>query len=142
MPTSDDARQQDYGLLILRIIIGVVFLAHGYLKLFGMGIGGVTGFFGHLGIPAPALFAWVISLLETFGGIALILGVFTRIVGLGLAADMAGAIFFAKAHGAFFAPKGSELELTLLVASLALALTGPGAFALREFIGRPRTASP
>ena len=137
---AESAQRREYGIALLRIILGVVFFAHGYLKFFGMGIDGVTGFFGGLGIPAPALAAWGVTLLEMVGGLALILGIFTPVLGLLFVADMAGAIFFAKRGGGFFAPKGFELELTLLVASLAVALTGPGALALRNVIGGRRAA--
>jgi putative oxidoreductase len=138
-PRADSARFQSYGIALLRIIIGVVFIAHAYLKLFGFGMAGTTGFMGSLGIPAPALAAWFSVLAESLGGLAQIIGIFTPVAGLALAVDMVGAIFFAKLHGGFFAPKGYELELTLLVASLALALTGPGAFSLRDVIRGNRT---
>jgi putative oxidoreductase len=136
----DSAQRREYGIALLRIILGVVFFAHGYLKFFTMGMDGVTGFFGSLGIPAPGVLAWCVTLLEMLGGIALVLGVFTTVLGVLFAAEMAGAIFFAKRGGGFFAPKGFELELTLLVASLAVALTGPGALALRNVIGGRRAA--
>lgn len=137
---AGDGRYRAYGITLLRVIIGVVFFMHGELKFFSMGTKGVTGFFTMLGIPFPGFFAVFIPLLEMLGGLALIVGFFWPIVCLALAADMACAIWFAKRHGGFFAPKGSELELTLLVSSLALALTGPGAFAVRNMIGGRRSA--
>ena len=51
---------QPYGLTILRVVIGIVFFAHGYLKFFKMGIGGTIGFFTHLGIPLPTVMAWLV----------------------------------------------------------------------------------
>lgn len=138
--TGNDPKLREYGIALLRIIVGVVFFAHGYLKFFTMGMDGVTGFFGSLGIPAPALAAWGVTLLELIGGLALILGVFTPVLGLLFAADMAGAILFAKRSAGFFQPKGYELELMLLVGALAIALAGPGALALGNVIGRRRAA--
>ncbi|MDP9178793.1 MAG: DoxX family protein [Gemmatimonadota bacterium] len=136
----DNPRLRETGIALVRIILGVVFFAHGYLKFFKMGMDGAVGFFTSLGIPFPALAAWGVTLLEMIGGIALILGIFTPVIAVLFAIDMAGAIFFAKRGQGFFAPKGYEFELTLLVASVALALTGPGAFSLKNvFRRRPQT---
>jgi putative oxidoreductase len=129
-----DARRRGYALLLLRVVIGAVFFAHGYLKFFKMGIGGVAGFFASIGVPAPGFLAWVVAILETFGGLALIVGILTLPVGLLLAVEMAGAIYFAKMGHGFFAPKGPELEFTFLVVSLAVATAGPGAFSLAGMI--------
>jgi len=136
---GDNARLREHGIAILRIFVGGVFLAHGYLKLFKMGMAGTTGFFTQLGVPLPELSAWLVALVETLGGIALILGVFTPIVGAALVGDMLGAIYFAKRGAGFFAPKGYELELTLLVAAAALALTGPGSLSLKSVFRRRAT---
>jgi putative oxidoreductase len=119
-----------WGLLPLRLVVAAVFLMHGGTKLFVMGVPAVTGMFGHMGIPLAAVAAPLVVAVEILGGLAVLTGVFTRWAGLLLAADMAGAIFFAKLHGGFFAPKGWELELLLLGAALTLAAAGPGGFAL------------
>ena len=139
---SGNTRFQACGLTVLRIAVGVIFLAHGYLKFHKMGMGGTIGFFTHIGVPLPTLAAWFSVLAETLGALALILGVFTPIAGAALAIDMAGAIIFAKGlHSGLLAPKGYELELALLAASVALALSGPGALALGNLIGRRRLTS-
>src|SRR6266540_5776715 len=106
---SDNPRLRDYGIAILRIFVGVVFLAHGYLKVFKMGMAGTTGFFTQIGVPMPEVIAWLVALLETVGAIALILGIFTPIVAAGFVVDMLGAIYFARRGGGFFAPKGPEI---------------------------------
>ena len=134
--TGNDPKLREIGLALLRIILGVVFFAHGYLKFFKMGMDGVVGFFTSLGIPAPTLAAWFVTWLEMIGGLALILGVFTPVLGILFAIEMAVVIMTAKKGGGFFVPKGYEFELTLLVASLALALTGPGAFSLQKTFRR------
>jgi len=136
--TGNDPRLREAGIALLRIILGIVFFAHGYLKFFKMGMDGVVGFFTSLGIPAPAVAAWCVTILEMVGGLALILGILTPVLGVLFAIEMAGVIFFAKRGEGFFAPKGYEFELTLLVSSLALALTGPGAASLGNLIGRNR----
>src|SRR3954452_892823 len=70
---------QGWGLTVLRIVVGIVFLVHGGQKLFLMGFGGVASFLGSLGVPAPGVFAVIVTLAELLGGLALILGLFTRI---------------------------------------------------------------
>src|SRR3954463_6902115 len=81
-----------WGIALLRVVVGVAFFMHGLQKLLQMGIPGVSGFFASLGIPAPEVAAVVVSLVETFGGLALILGVMTRLAGILLGADMLVAL--------------------------------------------------
>ena len=80
---------QGWGLTILRVVIGLVFFVHGFQKLFVMGFGGVAGFLAPLGVPAAGLFAVIVTLVEFLGGLALILGLFTRVAALLLAVDIA-----------------------------------------------------
>lgn len=127
------------GLAVLRVVVGVVFLVHGYQKLFQTGIPGVTGFFTQIGAPLPQLAAPLISVLEFGGGLALILGLLTPVVAVLLAADMLGAMLLVHLPNGFNAADGGyEYVLILLGASLALALTGPGAYALDRVLGRSR----
>ncbi len=124
------ARRPDIGLAVLRVIVGVVFLAHGAQKLFEYGLGGVTGAFTQMGVPLPAVTGPLVAGLEFLGGIALIAGLLTRLSAVGLAIDMLGAIFLVHLASGFFNPEGIEFPLTLFAALTALALAGPGAFAL------------
>ena len=120
------------GLTLVRIIVGVVFVVHGSQKLFVFGLGGITAFFTQAGIPLPAIAAPVVTFVELLGGIALILGVFTRIAAILLAIDMMGAILFVHGKAGFFLPTGFEYALTLLVANIALAVGGPGEYAIES----------
>lgn len=124
-----------WGITLLRVVVGLAFFMHGQQKLFQMGVGNVAGFFGSLGIPAPDLAAWIVSLVETFGGLALILGLGVRVVGVLLAADMLVAMLvFHRPNGFFISDGGIELVLVLGGAALALAMTGPGALALDSIL--------
>lgn len=139
MNTQANARAQ-YGITLLRVIVGLVFVMHGGQKLFVMGIDGVGGFFGQIGIPFAYASALLVTAVELLGGALLIAGLFTRFVTPLLAATMVGAI--ATVHGSkgFFLPEGYEFALTLLVSSAALFLTGSGALALDNVFGRDRAA--
>ena len=80
------------------------------------------------------------ALDQFFGGLALVLGLFTRVAGIGLAGVMLGAMLFVHLKAGFFLPSGYEFVLTLFAAALALALTGPGAYSLDAVRGSARTA--
>ena len=136
------SRRIDQALLVLRIAAGVVFFVHGYMKLFTMGIAGTTGFFTQVGAPLPAITAPLIGVLETFGGIALIFGVLTRFVAIGLALDMLGAIMLVHRKGGFMVPNGVEFVMTLCAVAIALALAGAGSYSIDAAIARRKAERP
>lgn len=117
--------------LVLRIGVGFVMASHGWEKL--QGPDGTAGFFGSLGIPLPGAMAWVVIIVELIGGICLILGLATRFWALLIVIVLFVAIVLAKFKtGAY---KEFELELSLLVGALALALSGPGGPSLDRTLG-------
>jgi putative oxidoreductase len=121
-----------YAALILRVSLGILFLAHVGLKVFVFTIPGFVGFFGSLGLPA--VLAYAVIAAELFGGIALILGIYASWVALPLALEMAGTIVLVHgANGWLFTNKGGGWEYPALwtVALVALYLLGDGAMALR-----------
>lgn len=137
--TTTTASRIDTALLVLRVIIGAVFIAHGAQKLFVFGLAGVTQGFTQMGVPMPGITAPLVALLEFLGGIALVVGLLTRLAALGLAIDMLGAIVFVHLKNGFFLPNGYEFAFTLLGASVVLALAGAGNLSLDAIIAQRRT---
>lgn len=117
---------------IVRIVTGVVFLLHGYQKVFVYGPAGVAQSFAGMHVPLPDVTSLLIAAIELLGGIALILGVGTRIAAALLACDMLGAILFVHAGNGFFLPTGFEFALTLLAASIALVVAGSGSASIDQ----------
>jgi putative oxidoreductase len=112
---------------VLRVIAGFLFAAHGWQKFSEFTIPGTQAAFTQMGVPAAQVAAPVIATLELVGGIALILGVLTRVFAALLAVDMLGALFLVHASaGVFAATGGYELVLILAAAALAVALVGAG----------------
>ena len=117
----------DLARLILRVALGVVFLAHGWQKFFQFTIPGAQGAFGAMGVPAAEIAAPVVASLELVGGAALILGFVTRIVAALLAVQMLAALVLVHLPAGMFADKGGiEFVLVLAAGAAALALVGPG----------------
>ena len=115
-----------WGMLPLRLVVGLVFVVHGGQKLFGFGLAGTAGFLGGLGIPLPIAAAAALIAVELLGGLALLLGAWTCVVGAVLAADTLVAILAVHLRGGFFVPDGVEFVLTLFGACLALVGLGAG----------------
>ncbi|MFG1793348.1 DoxX family protein [Nocardia sp. NPDC049149] len=127
----------DAGLLLLRIALGLTMAAHGAQKLFGwFGGGGLDGtgkYFTAKGYPAGEAMAAVAGVTETFGGLALAVGLLTPLAGAAVVGTMLNALAV-KGTGAFFAPKGVEYELLLTAVAAAITLTGPGRYAIDRFV--------
>jgi putative oxidoreductase len=128
--------RMDAGLAALRVIVGAVFMAHGAQKLFIWGIDGVAGGFASMGIPLAAIAGPAVGVTEFVGGLALVVGLFTRVASAGLAAVMLGALLMVHLPAGFFLPDGGEFVLVLLAASASLALMGPGGFSVDGVLRR------
>ena len=133
---SPSPRALSLGLAVLRIAIGTIFIRHGAQKLFIYGFAGVAGAFTQMGVPFPGITGPFIAVLEFFGGIALVIGLLTRVVAVGLAFDMVVAILLVQLKRGF---SGYELEFLLLGSSVTLALAGAGLFSVDALIAGRRT---
>jgi putative oxidoreductase len=126
-----------YAPLFLRLGVGLIFFMHGFAKF--QNIGGVTGFFGSLGIPMANVMVWVVVIVEMVGGICVVLGLLTRLFSLLQVIDMVTAIALATfPKGGLFSSKagpGSELELLLLLGALTLAFLGAGRLSVDHALG-------
>ncbi len=136
--TSSRLLLNDTALLLIRLIVGVVFVFHGSQKLFGAfdgpGLEGFAGFLGTLNVPLPTLSAWMAALAEFGGGLALILGLGVRVVALPLAFTMAVGIITVHAGAFSMQNNGMEYALTLGVIAFALGLSGAGVFSLDHLL--------
>lgn len=139
MTSRFDARA--LGTTLLRLIVGITFIAHGWQKLFAFGLAGTAGFLGSVGVPMPNVLAPVLIATEFGGGILLVLGLLTRYVSLPLAFTMLVAIATVHLQHGFFLPQGYEFPLVLGVSLLTLALQGSGAFALDNLLGKREEAA-
>lgn len=125
------APNSDYAAFLLRVSTGILFLAHGLMKVMVFTIPGTVGFFESLGLPGAL--AYLTILAEIGGGILLILGVATRVVSVALIPFLLGATWAHSGNGWSFSATGGGWEYPLFwtVAQASVALLGAGAFALR-----------
>ena len=141
--TSDDVT-----LTILRLMLGIVFFAHGAQKALGWfggyGFSGTMGFFTQQ-MHIPALFAFLAIAAEFLGGIGLTIGLLGRLGAFGIACNMVVAILMVHRHFGFFAnwfgqQKGEGYEYHLLATAIALTLTirGSGAFSIDHALSKSR----
>jgi putative oxidoreductase len=116
---------QDLAPLLLRVVVGAIFLVHGWQKYQG-GLPGVEAFLGGLGFPAASLFAVILVAAEIVGGIMLILGAFTHWVAKILAFIALVALVLVHLPNGFTGAGGYEFILLILVSCISLVITGPG----------------
>ena len=136
---SPTRRQIDAALAVLRVVLGVTFILHGGQKLFVYGLDGVAGSFGQMGIPAAGFFGPFVAFVEFFGGIAITLGLLTRLAALGVGSTMVVAILTVHLSAGFFNPNGVEFPLSLLAAATTLVLTGAGAWSIDARLAKRST---
>ncbi len=134
---------QPWALLPLRLIIGFGFLMHGLAK-WNRGPAGFAKLLGQIGTPFPLPTAWAVTMLEVFGGLAIIVGVFVAILSIPLIVSMLVAMFTVHIHygfssintvgltpsGPVFGPPGYEINLLYIAGLSALIVAGPGALSL------------
>jgi len=129
----------DIGLLIIRLVVGLLFVGHGAQKLFGWfggyGIKGTGGWFESIGVKPGVTMALLAGLTELIGGFLFALGLLTPLAGIMIAGTMVMAI--AKVHGPnglWSTANGYEYNLVLLAVTIGVALTGAGQYALDAFL--------
>ncbi|UQA95752.1 DoxX family protein [Streptomyces halobius] len=127
----------DVGLLVLRLAVGLTMAVHGTQKLFGWfggpGLDASGKFFEMSGYSPGRTMVAIASLSELLGGLGLVLGLLTPLAGAAIFGTMINALAV-KWDGGFFAPEGVEYEMVLATAAAALALTGPGRYAIDHFL--------
>jgi len=127
----------DLALLVSRIALGVILVAHGWQKFNEWTLDGTASAFGDMGIPAPAVAATFVTAVEIIGGIALIIGLLTPVVALLNMVNLLGALFLVHAgNGIFVADNGFELVLALFAGLATIAMLGAGKFSTDGILGR------
>ena len=125
----------DLGLLIIRLVIGILFIGHGAQKLFGWfggyGLKGTGGWFDSIGMKPGVTMALVAGLGEFIGGSLFALGLITPLAGILIAGTMFIAIIKVHAsNGLWSTSNGYEYNLTLIAVAIGIALIGPGQYAI------------
>jgi putative oxidoreductase len=148
--TASNDRLQQWAMLPLRLIVGYGFMAHGIAK-WSRGPENFGRLLHQIGVPLPAMTAWAVTLLEVFGGLAILLGVFVTIASIPLIFSMLVAMFTVQLRYGFssintigltssgpqFGPPGYEINLLYIAALVALALLGPGPLSLARWLTHP-----
>jgi putative oxidoreductase len=145
-------REEGWALVLLRLMVGYGFAAHGYAKL-ARGPDHFATILSAMGVPAPGPMAWLTSLVELAGGIGIMLGVFVALLSVPLIVVMLTAMIgvhlrygfssvrlksFSVATGAEFGPVGYELSLLYIVGLMVLALGPPSALSVDRWLARRR----
>ena len=128
-----NSRNTDTALLLIRLVVGVVFFAHGAQKVLGLfggyGLQATVGMMTKNGMPAVV--GYLVSFGELLAGLGLIFGVLARIAAAGMFIEMLGAVLVVHFKNGFFADKmGFEYPLTLCIVCLGILLAGPGRFSV------------
>ncbi|TFD88552.1 DoxX family protein [Cryobacterium lactosi] len=126
-------------LLVLRLAVGAVFIAHGAQKVFVFGFAGTSGSFADMGVPLAEVVGPLVGLLELIGGALLVLGLATRLIGAALAVNMLVAtVLVHLSAGIFVTEGGYEFTLVLGASAVAFVLAGAGRFSLDALLTQSR----
>jgi putative oxidoreductase len=128
----------DTALMLLRVVVGALFIYHGSGKVFG-DMGAFNAGVAKLGIPEPQFFGWAAALSEFLGGILLVLGLGTRVATIFIAITMMVAIFGALASAPFMA---KELPIVYVAVMTVLFVAGPGRYSLDHALFSRRATEP
>lgn len=142
------ATSDDWTLTLMRLVVGVVFFAHGAQKMLGWfggyGFSGTMGYFTHSGIPVPLAFLAIAA--EFFGGMGLVVGLFSRVAAFGIVVNMVVAVLTVHLPNGFFmnwsgAQKGEGFEYHLLAIALGIAILvrGAGAASMDRALSRAKS---
>jgi len=146
-----EAVARRWAVLPLRLIVGYGFIAHGLAK-WTRGPAGFGKLLHLIGVPLPHAMAWLVTLLEVFGGVAILLGIVVAVASVPLIASMLVAMFSLQSRygfssvntvalsptGPVFGPPGYEINLLYIAALLALTFLGPGPLSLELWLARRR----
>jgi putative oxidoreductase len=134
---------RDALLLVARVVVGVVLIAHGAQKFFSYGIGGTAATFAKWGVPLPPVSAVYSAVVELVGGAALLVGAATVVAGALVVLDMLGAFLFVHiGNGVFVTNNGFELVGVIAAVALLLIAVGPGRFSVdNALLGRRRAVA-
>ncbi|MEJ6549549.1 MULTISPECIES: DoxX family protein [unclassified Corynebacterium] len=128
---------RDAALLIMRVALGVVFIAHGWDKVFHVGADETAQQWASMHIPQPTLSVWVVAVVEMLGGALVVLGFLTPAAAGVLALDMVAAFYFVHlGNGLFVSDGGGELVIVLFAACLVLLVFGAGRASLDKALSR------
>ena len=145
----NDASSRRWILLPLRLVVGYGFVAHGMAK-WSRGPENFGKLLHLIGVPLPTATAWLVTLLEVFGGLAILVGALVAIMSIPLIVSMLVAMFTVQlrygfssvktigltATGPVFGPPGYEINLLYIAALLALLLAGPGALSVDAWVAQ------
>lgn len=125
----------DIGPLAVRIVVGIIFVVHGWMKV-GMGIAGTAGFLASLGIPFASVFAVLLIIGEVIGGLALIVGALTRFwAGVGVIISLVALFTVHLSKGFLISNGGYEFILLIGAVMLSLVVTGAGKYSVDAKMG-------
>lgn len=140
-PASKFPAAADLALLVSRVALGVILIAHGWQKFNEYTLDGTAASFGEMDVPAPAVAAVFVTAVEVLGGAALVLGVLTPVAGVLNMISLLGALVLVHVqNGVFVQNGGFELVLALFAGLAVIALLGAGKFSVDGLIGRTAAA--